>query len=35
MILNKKILITGANGLVGQAMCSLLQKKKNKICRLS
>ena len=27
MILNKKILITGANGLVGQAVCSLLQKK--------
>lgn len=30
MILNKKILITGASGLVGQAMCSLLQKKKIK-----
>jgi len=27
MISNKKILITGANGLVGQAMCRLLQKK--------
>lgn len=30
MILNKKILITGANGLVGQAMSSFLQKKKIK-----
>ena len=27
MISNKKILITGANGLVGQAMCSLMAKK--------